>query len=802
MKRKIYTSLSLSLLALNVNVLNAQAPEALVVEEPVAEAQPELKEDPAQDYFERGNQLYKAANEAKDLRIKERYFERAIPIFRNYIKTYPKHKNTQMAWYYLGESYYQTGEVKTATETFKTIIKFYKTGTFVSASAYRLAHDNYSLKNYDTAAQYFAISAKNSSNEADKTRSIFYQAQSLTIAGKSKEAVVLYGAVSKIVADNPYRERAALTYAKLLLRESEYEKALVACESLLIPSQSEDVKAEAAYYAGFSANGAGKKEQAEKYYNMSLLSNSDKWKGQAQTGLMGIRFVERDFEGVLKLARLGKFEMAPKFKAKQGIIVGQSYYQMKRYASAIEYFIDVEKSAAGTDEAFNAGYYKLLSFYNLKTGGMGPRVDRFLQNYAVGRGKHKFIHQALLMKAENLYIAKKYKEAADVYADINTELIDKKYHEGVSYRKGSCLAKVENHAGAANAFTSFIAAFPEAENIQEAYLIRASSYAMLDDRGKALRDYDQVIKDAPTTKNASIALQRSAQIQLLNKNYTDMIVRYEQLLKEYPKLPAKVQANAYYWIGRGYFKSKKYEDGIKNLDQCRKLDAGSYKKQISMLRVIGHFSLRNVKETVEAVTDAEKNGLGKKVPLNIYRWLGGEFYNNDEFAKASEYLKKGVEHGAAKATPIPIWRVLSKAQMKAELYQDAFLSVSNLLSLEDDKSRQVDALLDKAKIQAMLGKTGDSKRTAESALEMNPTGKTQAELLKIVGDFYFIISEHKEAAIRYVLLVDMAENLEFHPQVLDRLAVCLAKLGDTAESERYASKLKTVYPKYKREAAQ
>ncbi len=800
MKRKIYISFSLAtLLGGSVTALGQGAPAAEVVE---PAAPPALQNDPGQDYFERANQLYKAAGEATDLRLKERYYGSAIPIFRNYIKTYPKHKNAQVAWYYLGESYYQTAEVKTARETFKTIINFYKSGAYVAASAYRLAHDSYSLKNYDDAARYFEIAALNSTNEEDKTKSIYYRAQSLTIAGKEKEALEFYDIVSNVIENNPYRERATLTYAKLLLRESEFEKAIVACERLLVPKQMEEVKAEAAYYAGVAANGAGEIGQAEKYYNMVMHSGFDDWKGQAQTGLMGIRYSEKDFAGVLKFARLGKFEMSPKFKVKQGIIVGQSYYQMKNYANAIEYFIDVEKHAKGTDDAFSAGYYKLLSFYNLKIGEIGPRVDRFLLNYAAGRGKHKFIHQALLMKAESLYSAKKYKEASEAYSSISTKFIDEKYHESVGFRKANCLSKVENYVGAVNAFTVYITQFPSANNIQNAYLIRADLYAMLDNRAKALRDYDKVIKDAPKSKEVSIALQRSAQVQLLNKNYDEMILRYEKLIKEYPELSVKVRANAYYWIGRGYFKNRKFEEGVVNIERCRKLDSVRYKKQISMLRVIGHFSLRNVSETVEAVEDAEKNDLGKKIQLNVYRWLGGEFYNNDEFVKASDYLKKGVEHGSAKATPIPIWRVLSKSQMRAGRYQEAFLSVSNLLSLEKDKSRQVDALLDKAKIQAFMGKTGDSKRTAESALELNPTGKTQAELIKIVGDFYYVIGEHNNAAKYYVRLVDMAEDLDFHVQVLDRLSTSLTRLGDTAESEKYAGQLKLLYPKYKREPAE
>ncbi len=758
-----------------------------------------LESNPANDRYTRIHNFYSAAVATTDRRTSEQYYGRCIPLIEDFLRVYPSHKNAQAVTYYLGEANFKIGEMDRANVVYKKVVDKYKKGPFVAASAYRLARNKYSESKFEEAAVYFGLTANNAKDKADRNKSMYFQAQCLTRAGKFKEAMPVYGSVAAANGHNPYREPAAMTYAKLLLQDEQYDKALQICESLLVPSQDEDTKAEAAYYAGVATSNLKDEKKALRFFRMSLNSNSQKLKGRAQTGVMGILYANKDYEGVLKETNSGRYPMIPKYKAKQGLMVGNCYFMKKKYASAISYLIDVETNDKGSEIAFEAGYKKLLCYYNIKNDQIADKVDRFLANYAVGRGKHRFIHQAILMKAESLFAQQSYKESAKAYTAINSNLIDEKYLQELMFKRGYSLAKVENHAGAANAFTAYVDKYPESKNVNDAYLLRASAYVSLDDKGRALRDYDHVIKTAPKTKNAAIALQRSAKIQMIKEKYEDMAKRCETLLKNFPDLTPKTKAYTHFLAGRGQFKAKKYEEGLEHFDKSLKLDATAFPQQIGMYRVVGYFTLRDVKGTTKALEQAEEAGIRKKIPLNVYRWLGGEYYNIEEFKKSSEYLRKGVERGKPEATPLSIWRILSKAQLKAELYQDAYLTLTILLDLEEDKPKKVDALLDKAKVESALGKTGDSKATAEAALEMNPTGRTQAELLKVVGDFYYLIGETKEAANRYVLLVDDAEDLEFHPQVLDRLSRCLEKLGDASESSKYLNQLKKGYPRYKRE---
>ncbi len=795
MKRDLFKqilSIVLSCLSVGVGVAQDEFPRARPVE-------PALVADPANDYFARVNQMYKSAAKAKDYKLRDIYYRQAIPLLVDYLKLYPRHKHAEAASYYLAESYFNTGEVRRALSSYRNLVSKYKKGPFVAAASYSLARDAYSKGLFITAAKNFGLTADFSDVQGDKNKARYYQAQALLRAKKPKLAAPVFKVVASAKGMNPFRDSAGLSYGKLALRAGEYEESLLAFEALLTPHQAHEVVADASYHAGLSASGLKKTDLAEKYFTKSMASRTKKWKGQAQTSLMGISFAIKDYKRVVDLVRKGMFEMPAAFKAKQGYYAGHSFYALKDYANAINFFIDVELHDRGSDDAFSAGYYKLLSFYNLGNGGIPEKVSKFLEGYAVNNGRHRYIHQALLMKAETLFAKGKYAKASEAYSAIRTELIDEKYLSSLLFKRGWCLSEVGNFAGSANSLTVFVEKYPDSPRVMEALIMRAEAYAKLENKSNALRDYDHVVKHSKNLEHKAIALQRSGVIQFRDKKYDDMIKRYKELVSDDLKRDAGVLANANYWIGRAYFKQKKYEEGLVYLEDSWKLDKETFKKQIAQLRVIGYFSLKDHKNTERALLLAEEAGLQSKVRLAVYRWMGEHYYNESDFVKASSFLKKGVERGKASATPITLWRYLSKAQMFSKQYEDAFVSVSNLLALEEKPALVVDALLDKSKIQVGLGKDGDAKRTADSALKMNPTGRMKTELIKVVGDFHYRVGEPDKAANYYVVLVESAKGLAFYPQILDRLSQCLEKKGDKEESRRYADMLKRMYPAYKRE---
>ncbi len=784
------TAITTILMAASAYDLAAQAPAE---QKPAAE----LMTDPANDYFSRINQLYTSAAASKDYGLKDRLYNQLIPMLRNYLNDFPRHKNAEASWYYLAESYYFTGKVREAVLTYKKVTDKYKSGPYVAASSYRLARDYFAKSDFMEAAEYYGKTAKLSKDPKDQVRVKYFQAQAYMQANRSDLATAVYKEVARTPGDNPYREGAALAYGRLGLKKGDYADALLELEKLITPNQSMDVKAEATYYAGTAALQLKKIDLAEKYYNMSMETKTSLWKGQSQTGLMLIYYDRNDYQGVLELKQKGVYEMAKLFKAKQAYLLGMSCYKLQKHTSAIDHFIDVEIFDSGSDNAFYAGYYKLQCFYILKNGTLDDKVDRYIENYAVNHGKHKFIHLAFVMKAETLFANGEYADAGIIYDKINEKILAGQNLTSLLYKKAICFYETKNYVGASDTATAFIEAHPEHSNVMEMLLYRASAYAKQGNNKKAIRDYDHVIANSKDSRQQVTALKYSGRIQFLDSRFDDTILRLKKLVEEHKNQDPKVLGNANYYIGRSLFEQKNYNESMPYLSDSIKHDPLTFLKQVAMMSVIGNFSMKKIEETEAAIQLAEKARIRTKIPLPVYRWLGSHYYNEAAFLKAAQYLAKGIEKSEPAETPINVWRFLTKAQMKAKLYQEAFLSVDTLLTLEEDKSFKVTAMLDKAKIQMGLGKDGDAKRTAEKALEMNPVGRMKAELLLVIGDFHFNIGQPEEAAKHYVLLVDSAKELPEHPRILHRLAETLKKSEKTEDAAHYEALLEEKYPNFK-----
>ncbi|MFC4992548.1 tetratricopeptide repeat protein [Rubritalea tangerina] len=760
-------------------------------------AQQDLRADPGSDYFARARQLYDAAVAETDPAQQKELYQRAIPILDDYIRMYPRHKFAQPATYYLAESYHAVGMPRQASMLFDQIIQKYRTGHYVAAAAYRLAYDNYNKKRYQQAARLFGLTAANAKKPEDQLRSIYFRAQCYLLLKDPKRAHPLLEKVANSPIDSPYKNQAKISSAHILLAEKKYDKALPLYEALLLPSQPPELRSETAYHAGVAAAALKKSELAKKYFDIAMEVKQSPWKANAHIALLGLYYQDKDYAAILNQLGKSQVKLDPKQLAQQGVIVGQTYFQKKDYAEAINYFLDVERSAPGTDQAFEAAYYKLLALYNIDGERIPEMVDQFIQNYAVGRGTSKYIHQAILMKAETLYGEKKYKEAAEAYNAISTEFIDKRNLPSLLYKKAWCLSEIGNHEGAATSFSQFIKDAPNDPRINNAFAKRGQSYMELGDRVKALKDFDAVIKNAPQSQIAAMSLQLSARIQRDAKRYEDVVERLEQLLRDFKDLTPKVKANSHYWLGSAYFKIDQFKNAIPHLETAQEMDKESYGKQTAMLLILARYSLKDVDGLKTALKQAEDIELTKQIPLPVYRWLGSQCYNAGDFKEAAYYLTKGCEEGVPQKTPTVVWRLLAKAQLKNQQWTLALLAADNLLTMEKEDARRVEAMLDKATALIGLNRLDEAKTVGEEALALRPSGKIKAGLLMALGDVAYLKDDFPTAAQHYVLVVETFDDEDAsHADGLYKLIKSLEKSGKAKDAATYKAQLKKDHPGY------
>ena len=110
----------------------AQTPKAA----PVDQA---LSPDASSDFFQRAKNLYDTAQACTDVPNRRDFYQRSAQLFAEYLTAFPNHPNAEMAWWYLGNSYYQSGQIDDGKRCFSTLLNRYGKGKWVAAAAYTLS---------------------------------------------------------------------------------------------------------------------------------------------------------------------------------------------------------------------------------------------------------------------------------------------------------------------------------------------------------------------------------------------------------------------------------------------------------------------------------------------------------------------------------------------------------------------------------------------------------------------------------------------------------------------------------------
>lgn len=762
-----------------------------------------LVADPARDQFEFCKHLYRQANSTRDHRMRVEAYQRLAPRLEAYIQRYPNHANTPAVSYYLGECYYQSGSINDAKRVLSGVINRYQKGRYVALSSNRLGYDAFHNKKYVQAAVHFNRVARHADTPGERNRGRYQEASCYRFSGDSNAAIRAYSEVEAAQDVLPvYRENARLRLAHLYLDKKQAAKAKEKFAALLAPTVAENLRIEAAYHSGLIALQEKDNVLAGGYFKTVLLSADLKFKARAQAALMNTMFADGDYQGVLNTIKRGAFKGKPSTEAIKYTIAGKSALQLKSYNEAIKYFGLAERQIPLSEEAFTAGYYRLLSFFNIEGVNIPQQVDGFLEVYQKRYPKHPRIHKSLLMKAETLFDSDKSRLAADAYNKVDSSLVGKDNIPNLLYKRGWCLSESGDHNGAVRSFTDFINGYGEDERVSNAIARRGKSYMSLGDRGSALRDFDLLIERFPKNKLAALAWQSSARIRKENKDYKDMILRYEAMLINFPDLKKGTVANAKYWIGWGSYQLKNHEKAIESLEIALKLDPETYGFKGGMLLVYCSYSMKDKERLQKAVDGIKAIGKGEKIQRPIYRWLGVQCFNAGEVAAAESYLSLGVTALEPRQTPKSFWKMLGSTRVEVGKYKEALVAIQNFLDVAEEPFWKAEAFLDQSKAHLGLQNLTKAKTSAEAGLQLRPKGRVNAELRLVLGDIAYNRKNYAEAAGFYVVVVQFADDKELRPEALFKAHEALQKKGDIEQAKHYLDTLNKEFPAYLKKDAE
>lgn len=786
--------LALAFLFVAYGPLAAQVPRA----EPV---DPTLSPDAGNDFFQRGKNLYDTANASTVPQNRVEYFQRAAQIFADYLSAFPNHANAEIAWWYLGNSYYQSGQIDDGKRCFSTLLNRYGTGKWAGLAAYTLAADHYNKGEYAFAVPLFEKFAENAPKPEERPRGYYFAGLCYRYLGRDREAI---GAFKKVIGDpagSLFAAQAKLGLGSLSLKAGNLQEALAQFEEIVASPYAVKYRGEAALQAALTATRLDKQDLADKYLQLILnTAGMDEFRPDAQTALMENLLSRKQYREVIDVFQRSSTKASGEKEGARLMIAGRAYLGLKRPTEALQLFRDVEKLVKPElDLAFRASYFRLLCFFQIEGRHVPDQVDAFLQLYQKSRAQDPLIHMALLFKAETLFANNQSAEAAKVYSQINAALVTDDVRPGLFYKRGWCLAEAGDQQGAVRSLTEFITKYPDDSRVPSALAKRAKAFAESAEPAKAVADFDRLIAAKGTqTDLISFGWLESARLRRGEGNIPDMIVRYKGLLQNVKDLGAPLESEANYFIGWGLWKNNAVKDAVPYLEKARTLQPDTYKKNAGVLLALGYFSAQDPAKLAAEINLAIEGKYIDDIPDPALQWAGMQAIYANDYASAAKFLALVANPSEPRETPKEVWRYLAKARLQIGDAEGALAAANNVLAVEDNPGWKADGLLDRGRALFLLKRFEESRVSADEALALHPQGHTSAGLNILDGDLKLNAGDPSAAAGKYEIVVQFhVDDKELKPLALSKLVAVLEQQGDKALADKYRTMLQTEFPNWK-----
>ena len=783
---------ALSILILTASPLAAQPPRAA----PVNDA---LVQDEGNGFFQRCKNRFDQAEATADVQNRILIFQHASELFEDYISRHPNHPNTESAYYYLGESYYKSGQPDPGRREFHTLLNRYPDGVWSALAAYKLAYEHYTKREYAFAAPLFERYAQNAAKPTERPRGSFNAGDCYRLLGRDKEALAQFKKVIDDPAGAPLAPKAKYFSAKILLKTGDAKQALPLLEEVISSTGNpHELRGEAALDASEAASRLNQHDLAEKYLQLILTTPGlEAFRADAQTTLMKQAFDRKEYKEVISLYRRNTVPAQGEKEAARLTLAGRAYMETKQPQEAMPLFRQVEVLVPESNLAFLAAYYRLHCFFQIEGRHVPDQVDGFLQIYRKTRPPDDpKIQTVLLLKAETLFSAGKNAEAAKVFADIDASAISEQNRPGLLYNRGWCFAEAGDLQGAIRSLTDFVNKYPNDERFASALAKRAKCYAESGDTAKAIGDFDKLTAEGMPEEISTAAWLESARMRRTEGNVPDMIVRYKGVLAK-KNLAEALVAEANFRIGWGLVKQNAHAEAVPYLEKARSLDAKTYGMHTGLLLCMAYGALLDAQKLAAEINLAIEGEYADELANQTIHWAAMQAYNDGDYKSCARFLKLIANPEEPRETAEEIWRYLGKSLFESGDYEGALAAANNVLAVVTNSGWKADALVDKGRALLKLDRAATAREAANEAADLRPSGITSGHLGILTGDLFLKEGKPDLAAGEYNKIVLFSDIAELKALAIHKLAQVREDSGKTDEAEKLREQLKKDFPNWK-----
>ena len=399
---------------------------------------------------------------------------------------------------------------------------------------------------------------------------------------------------------------------------------------------SQEFGSQAKYYIGFMAYEGDDYEKANEYFDQ--VSDQKRYKEKLSYYQADLNFKLGNFEKAIELAkeRLGESDESDLSELSK--IVGESYFNLKKYAEAIPYLTEYQGKRGKWN---NTDFYQLgYAYYKQKD--YKNAISEFNK---IIDGNNSIAQNAYYHLGESYINLDKKQEALNAFRYASQMDFDLKIQEDAWLNYAKISYEIGNpYQSAPQVLAGYLDKYPDTSYKEEIETLLIDSYITSKNYKEALK----LLKGKKSFEN-KVAYQKVAfyrGLELYNDtNYLEAESLFDQSLKE-PRDP-KYTARATFWKAETDYNLTNYEDALIGFKQFQQLSSSSSTREIENIDynlAYTYFKLKNHEQSTTYFSQFISNKKEDKVRLNdAYLRLGDGYFVSSKYKSAINAYNQAIK---------------------------------------------------------------------------------------------------------------------------------------------------------------
>ena len=441
-------------------------------------------------------------------------------------------------------------------------------------------------QNFSSAAELFHkyLTLTEDQDTQKTVEAKFYEAACSSYMGAGEQQLMLF---SKENPTSTYAVKADFMYANMLFKNKKYRDAIKKYEKIDADCLSQDEKYEFYFKKGlayYQTNDIDKaaplfykaavadnpyrddaryyyahiqyanKNYDEARYSFKKIENTAKYKDIVPLYMMQIDYIDGNYSSVTQDADRILENAKGARKVELALIIAESWYQQKDYDKALYYYNIARES---TRKAFPREVEFRIGYSKMKKNDFEGAITN-LQNAAKKKTDDEIAQYASYYLAQCYMQTKQEKFARNAYLTAYKVDVDKEMSEDAlfNYARLSFINGVDPFNEAVAQLEDFIEKNPTSPRVDEARLMIIHLYLNNKDYNKAIMALEKNPEMTDEMEEIYAQLTYDIGIQDYTAMDYDGAITFLNKTMTNRKAPAKVKAEACYWIADSYFQKK------------------------------------------------------------------------------------------------------------------------------------------------------------------------------------------------------------------------------------------------------